>query len=33
MASKDQFEAFKFFFTWEEDRQKSLTETGKIYLP
>jgi hypothetical protein len=32
MASKDRFDVFKFFFTWEEDRQKSLTETGKIYL-
>ncbi len=32
MASKDQFEAFKLFFGWEEDRAKSLTETGKIYL-
>ena len=32
MATKEQFEAFKTFFAWEEDRAKSLTETAKVYL-
>jgi hypothetical protein len=32
MASKDQFEAFKYLFSWEEERAKSLAESGKNYL-
>ena len=32
MASKEQFEAFKYLFEWEEERAKSLSESGKVYL-
>jgi hypothetical protein len=32
MASKDQFEAFKIFYTAEDARANSLADTAKIYL-
>jgi hypothetical protein len=32
MATKDQFDAFKFLFQWEDDRAKSLGESAKNYV-
>jgi hypothetical protein len=32
MADKEQYEIYKGLFAWEEDRAKSLSESGKIYL-
>jgi hypothetical protein len=32
MASKELFEAFKFFYVAEDERAISLTDSGKIYL-
>jgi hypothetical protein len=31
-TTKDQLDFFKILFTWEEDRAKSLSESGKNYL-